>query len=83
MGHFDIALRNQDRGSGSSVSRPRSARIKASQTLMGRKSQLLLPRSQSLPHATGKPVRIEQAPQPDVRIQKQPHLTHRFPIGEI
>ena len=35
MGHFDIALRNQERGSGSSVNRPRSARIKASQTLMG------------------------------------------------
>ena len=39
--------------------------------------------TESLLHRVGQPVGIENAPQPDVRIEQQPYLIEGFPFREI
>ena len=49
----------------------------------GGESQLILPGLEGAPCGIAKSVRVEETPQPDVRIEKQPHLLEDFPFREV
>ena len=49
----------------------------------GGKPEFAFMRYKGPPHRVGKSLRVEQAPQPDVRIEQESHLIECFPDGEI
>ena len=49
----------------------------------GGESEFVLSRQEDVPHGIGKAVRVEKTPQPDVRIEQQPHLLDDFPLRKL